>query len=227
MSQLKTVASDGSTEGQYLTQQELEDLIGNIDLSDLELIRMDSYSDSAIFKKIKETKKEKELLCSAIQTAIVGMGNKKYGAMSIKGEIIDIEELYKECDVKIKLTQGSVLKPDDLTGRRLQRFYRKQISQYLQKHDTSSYLWRKYSDHNEDYKHLVFPGAEHLIEKNDELIYLFHVYRTLDEKFNTNVSERIHRVYNARGYYVKEIERHYSAATTVPESHQDIVVATV
>lgn len=210
MSDIRTVSSDGSTEGQYLTQKQLEELVGVIDLSDLELVRMDSYSDTAIYQRIKETKKEKELLCSAIQTAIVGMGNRKYGAMSIKGEIIDIEELYKECGVKTKLEQGSILKPNDLTGRRLQRFFRKQISQFLVKNETSSYLWRKYSDHNSLYKHLVFPGAEHLIETNEELIYLFDVYRNLDEKLKTNIAERIHRVYNARGFYVNEIERHFA-----------------
>jgi len=203
--QMKTVSSDGSTKGQYLTGDEIQALIGEIDLSDLELVRMDSYSDQAVYETIKNTKKEKELLCSAIQTAVVGMGNKKYGAVSVNGDMVDIEKLYKECNVKVKLELGTVLQPGDLTGRRLQRFFRKQISSYIQKTGTASYLWRKYSDHKEAYKHLVFPGAEHLVEKEDELLYLFEVYRALDERQNTKITERIHRVYNARGYFITSI----------------------
>lgn len=200
MSELKTVASDGSTEGQYLTGDEIQALIGEIDLSDLELVRMDSYSDRAIFKTIKETKKEKELLCSAIQTAVVGMGNKKYGSVAIGNELVDIEKLYKECNVHIKLELGTVLQPGDLTGRRLQRFFRKQISEYIEKTGIASYLWRKYSTQDEKYKKVVFPGSEHLVENLEEATYLFEVYRTLDSRLNTRISERIHRVYQARGF---------------------------
>jgi len=206
MSVLKTVASDGSTEGQYLTGDEIQQLIGNIDLSDLELVRMDSYSDQAVYETIKKTKKEKELLCTAIQTAIVGMGNKKYGSVSIRGEMVEIEALYKECNVKTKLELGSILNPGDLTGRRLQRFFRKQISDYILKTGTASYLWRKYSSHEEKFKHLVFPGAEHLVKETDEILYLFEVYKNLDERQNTKIQERIHRVYNARGIFNLQIE---------------------
>jgi hypothetical protein len=204
--QSKTVSSDGATKGQYLTGDQIQELLGEIDLSDFELVRMDSYSDQAIYETIKKTKKEKELLCSAIQTAVVGMGNKKYGAASLNGEIVDIEKLYKECNVKVKLDLGSVLQPGDLTGRRLQRFFRKQISDYIKKTGVASYLWRKYSDHNEKYKHLVFPGAEHFVESEDELLYLFEVYKALDHRLNIKITERIQRVYNARGYNIVSID---------------------
>jgi hypothetical protein len=200
MSQLKTVASDGSTEGQYLTGEQIQALIGEIDLSDLVLVRMDSYSDQAVYNTIKETKKEKELLCSAIQTAVVGMGNKKYGAVTVGETLVDIEKLYKECNVHIKLELGTVLQPGDLTGRRLQRFFRKQISEYIDKTGTASYLWRKYSNQNEKYKKIVFPGSEHLVQTVEEATYLFEVYRNLDSRLKTNISERIHRVYQARGF---------------------------
>jgi hypothetical protein len=203
---MKTVSSDGSSEGQYLTGDEIKKLIGTIDISDLELVRMDSYSDSAMFETIKKTKKEKELLCSAIQTAVVGMGNKRYGAVVLKGEVIDIEKLYKECGVKTKLELNSVLQPGDLTGRRLQRFFRQQISDFITTTGTASYLWRKYSDHNEAYKHLVFPGAEHLVDTEEAQLYLFSVYKNLDERLNIRISERIQRVYNARGIYLSALE---------------------
>jgi len=199
-SKITSVASDGTNEDQYLTGAQISKLLGKIDLSDFELVRMDSYSDGSIFKKIKSTKKEKELLCSAIQTAVVGMGNKKYGAVVLSGEIIDIHKLYNDCGVKTNLTLNTVLQPDDLTGRRLQRFFRQQISDFIKETGTASYLWRKYSDHNVLYKHLVFPGAEHLVEAEDERLYLLSVYANLDSKMNTTISERIHRVYEARGF---------------------------
>lgn len=198
----KSIASDGSTEGQYLSGFDIKKLVGDIDISDLELVRMDSYSDSAIYKKIKETKKEKELLCSAIQTAVVGMGNKKYGAVAVNKEIIDIHKLYIDCGVKTDLTLNTVLQPDDLTGRRLQRFFRQQISDFIKETGAASYLWRKYSDQNELYKHLVFPGAEHLVNHKDEQEYLLSVYQSLDRRLNTKISERIQRVYVARGIHL-------------------------
>jgi hypothetical protein len=202
MSISKTVTSKGETAGQYLTGEEIDRLLGEIDLSDMELVRMDSYSDSDVYNKIKKTGAQKELLCSAVQTAIVGMGNKTYGSVSVNGNIVDIEKLYKKCDVKIKLELGAKLEPGDLTGRRLQRFFRKQISEYIKKTGIASYLWRKYSTHNEDFKHVVFPGAEHLVQSDNEVAYLLATYKTLDNKLNTKISERIERVLSARGIHV-------------------------
>jgi hypothetical protein len=202
MSIRKTVTTTGQTEGQYLQADELERLIGEIDISDLELVRMDSYSDSDIYNKVKETGMQKELLCSTIQTAIVGMGNKRYGSVVVGGKLVDIEELYKKCGVKVKLDLGAKLEPGDLTGRRLQRFFRKQISEYIKRTGATSYLWRKYSDHDNNYKHIVFPGAEHLVEDPEEVMYLMKTYVQLDARLNTRISERIERVLNARGYIV-------------------------
>jgi hypothetical protein len=205
MSAPKTVSKTGETTGQYLHADEIAKLIGEIDISDLELIRMDSYSDSEIYNSVKKTGMEKELLCSSIQTAIVGIGNKKYGSVAVGGTIVDIEELYVKCGVKIKLGLGANLGPGDLTGRRLQRFFRKQISEYIKKTRTASYLWRKYSSHDERYKHITFPGAEHLVETEDEITYLYGTYLQLDLRLGTHIAERIERVLNARGFHVNPV----------------------
>jgi hypothetical protein len=205
MSVQRSVTSTGASEGQYLTGDEIDRLVGKIDISDLELVRMDSYSDSDIYKTIKKTGFQKELLCSAIQTAIVGMGNKKYGTVAVGGQFVDIEALYKKCDVKVKLELGTQLNPGDLTGRRLQRFFRKQISEYIKRTGTASYLWRKYSTHDDRFKHIVFPGAEHMVESEEEIYYLFATYKMLDSRLNTAISERIERVLNARGFFLKPI----------------------
>jgi len=202
MNTSKSVTTTGASEGQYLTGDEIQKLIGDIDISDMELVRMDSYSDADIFKTIKKTGLQKELLCSAVQTAIVGMGNKKYGSVSVKGQLVDIEKLYKQADVKVKLELNATINPGDLTGRRLQRFFRKQISDYIKKTGVASYLWRKYSTHDDNYRHLVFPGAEHLVDTDDSIRYLLQTYSELDKRLNTRISERIGRVLNARGFFV-------------------------
>jgi hypothetical protein len=204
MSVSKSVTSKGETKGQYLTGEEIDNLLGEIDLSDMELVRMDSYSDSDVYKKIKNTGFQKELLCSAVQTAIVGMGNKTYGTVSVGGQMVDIEKLYVKCEVKVKLELGTKLEPGDLTGRRLQRFFRKQISEYIKRTGVASYLWRKYSTHNDDFKHVVFPGAEHLVQTDNEVAYLLATYKTLDSRLNTKISERIERVLSARGIHVRD-----------------------
>lgn len=199
MSSKHTVTTTGETEGQYLSAEEIERLVGEIDISDLELVRMDSYSDSDVFQTIKKTGMQKELLCSSIQTAIVGFGNRRYGSVLVGGELVDNEELYKKCGVRVRLELGAVLEPGDLTPRRLQRFFRKQISDYIKKTSVASYLWRKYSTHVERYKPIVFPGAEHLVEKEEEVEYLLATYRQLDSRLGTQISERIERVLIARG----------------------------
>jgi hypothetical protein len=206
MNTTKSVTSTGASEGQYLHADEIAKLLGDIDISDMELVRMDSYSDSDIYQKIKTTGMQKELLCASVQTAVVGMGNKKYGAVSVSGKLVDIETLYKQCGVKVKLELGNNLEPGDLTGRRLQRFFRKQISEYIKKSGIASYLWRKYSTHDEQYKHVVFPGAEHLVEGEDEILYLLATYKELDSRLNTHISERIVRVLSARGFFLKEVK---------------------
>jgi hypothetical protein len=199
MSSKHTVTTTGETEGQYLSAEEIERLVGEIDISDLELVRMDSYSDSDVFQTIKKTGMQKELLCSSIQTAIVGFGNRRYGSVLVGGELVDIEELYKKCGVRVKLELGAVLDPGDLTPRRLQRFFRKQISDYIKKTGTASYLWRKYSNHSEKFKPFVFPGAEHLVESDDEVEYLLSTYKLLDSRLGTQICDRIERVLAARG----------------------------
>lgn len=203
MSVKHTVTTTGETEGQYLSAQEIEQLVGQIDISDLELVRMDSYSDSDVYKKVKETGMQKELLCSSIQTAIVGYGNRKYGSVLVAGNLVEIEGLYKQCNVRVKLELGAVLEPGDLTPRRLQRFFRKQVSDYIKKTGTASYLWRKYSDHSEKYKPFVFPGAEHLVDDEDQVNYLLATYKQLDSRLGTHISERIERVLAARGFVLR------------------------
>jgi len=185
-----------------LTADEIEQLIGPIDLKNFELMRADSYSDPAIAATIKKTKMERELLCCAIQTAVIGMGNKVYGKVKIDGKEQDIDTIYRKCGVKMRLEQGSKLEPGDLTGRRIQRFYRKYIYNFIKNSDVQPYLWRKYTTQKDEYRQCCFPGAEHLLTDKHEIDYLLSAYKRLDELQGTRFLERMQRVFGARGIQV-------------------------
>lgn len=139
------------------------------------------------------------LLYAAIQTAIVGEGYKSYGEFSLDGQKYDLRAIFKEYGVKDDMDTNAKLQPGDLTPRRLQRFFRYQIRAYLEANDNVlPYLWKKYSTLDPRYRSITFPGAESLVETQDEGLYLLETYKTLDERQGTNVSERIKRVLLAR-----------------------------
>jgi len=194
----------GETAGQYQNKDQIKKEIGNIDWSSIELIRMDSYSDAEVGSSIAKTNKIKELFAATIQNAVVGFGNQTYGAVQVDNKVIQIEQLYKECGVKIKLSLNTVLAPGDLTPRRLQRYFRYEIKDFIEEKNLTSYLWRKYSSHNDKYKSITFPGAEHLVEDHGEILYLLEAYSHLSELTQTKIVDRIVRVLIARGFYFIE-----------------------
>ncbi|CAO3648163.1 unnamed protein product [Cunninghamella echinulata] len=178
------------TEQQYFSNDDLKTLVGSIDIGNFGIISQDSYSDSEIWKTIKQKKAEKQLLCCAIQTAIIGFGNKSYGEFKLD---------YDAYGVKDDLNLGSKIAPGNLTPRRLQRFFRVQISNYiLDHHEIAPYLWKKYSNLDNKYRHLTFPGAEFLVENKDEALYLMDTYTELDKRLKTDVKSKIERVLVAR-----------------------------
>jgi len=189
---------------QYYTLNELTEISKDFHITDLKLISTDTYSDSEIHESILETGKIELLACSAIQMCVVGFGNKSYGVFRHGGNDYNIVDLFKECNIKYSLNLNSKIIASELTPRRLQRFFRFQVYQFLEnnKH-VKPYLWRKYSTRNEKYRSITFPGAESLISKNDEIKYLIETYKALDHRNNTNITERICRVFEARG--LKEI----------------------
>ncbi|CAO3648135.1 unnamed protein product [Cunninghamella echinulata] len=163
------------TEQQYFSNNHLKTIVGNVDIGNFGIISQDSYSDSEIWKTIKQKRAEKQLLCCAIQTAIIGFGSKSYGEFKLDD-----------------LSLGSKIAPGDLTPRRLQRFFRVQISKYiLDHHEIVPYLWKKYSNLDNKYRHLTFPGAESLVENKNEALYLMDTYTELDKKLNIDVNLRL------------------------------------
>jgi hypothetical protein len=184
---------------QYLSQTQLKEIVNVTDFENLKVISRDSYSDTEICKTIKKRKAMSPLLYCAIQTAVVGYGNKTYGEFQLDGEKVDVKNLYKEFGVKDELQQSAKLELGDLTPRRIQRFFRVQIQSFLEQNtDVSPYLWKKYSTHEEKFRTITFPGAESLVESKEEALYLLQTYVELDMRLGTNIQERVKRVLFAR-----------------------------
>jgi len=189
---------------QYYSIKELTEISRHIEVTDLKLVSTDTYSDEEIYAAILETGKAELLACAAIQMCVVGFGNKIYGSFKYKDVTYDVLKLFDECNVKCNLTLTSKIEAHELTPRRLQRFFRFHVYQFLEKNKTiKPYLWRKYSTRIEKFRSTTFPGAESLILNDDEVNYLLETYRFLDQRNNTKISDRIHRVFEARG--LKEI----------------------
>lgn len=191
---------------QYYGLEELKELVPKIDFKDVELLSTDSYSDSAVWDSINATGDVKTLAVCAIQTAVIGTGNRNLGALKYKGTEMSVEEVYKLRGVKLGLKLGSKIKPGDLTPRRIQRAFRMVVKDYLtSRPDISSFLWRKYSPQDKEYKDCCFPGAEHMVETKAEAQYLHNAYKELDKKQNTNIADRIERVLQARGIVISDV----------------------
>lgn len=184
---------------QHLTNSELGSLVEPQDLTDFKVVWQDSYSDTEIWKTITSLKAVQPLLSCAIQTSVVGFGNKIFGEYEYKGEKVDVKKVYALYNVKSDL--DSKIQPSDLTPRRIQRFFRKQISDYIKDNEkVLPYLWKKYSTLDKRYRHTTFPGAESLIiTDKDEAVYLIQTYEELDRRMETEITERIKRVFMAKG----------------------------
>jgi len=184
---------------QYLSNDKLKELVNVTDYAEFKPISTDSYSDIEVFKTLRSKGGMEILLYCAIQTAVIGFGNKVFGEFMYKGEKIDVKTIYREYSVRDDLSLNSKIEPGELTPRRLQRFFRAQIHDYLVKNpDVNPYLWKKYSKLDTRFRAYTFPGAESLIEDKECALYLLETYKHLDERLDTFISERVRRVFMAR-----------------------------
>lgn len=202
---------------QYLSESSLESLIDLVPTERFKLISTDTYDESAIYKKIESSGEIEKMMISAIQTSLIGTGSRVYGSFIFDGVEVPVSQFYKDKGVKIMLEKNSNLAPDDLTVRRLQRFFRVHIHKYLEQNkDATSYLYRKYSTNDPTYRSICFPGAEHFVKSFDQLQYLYNTYKRLDLKLGLDITERIYRVAVARAIIkpdqLKELEAGYNAA---------------
>lgn len=193
------------TSKKYLTIAEITTIIGAIIIDDTFVpMSQDTYNETAVVEAIATTGRQNELAMAAINMACVGYGGKKYGVYKHKDALIDIGNLLSTCHVKAALGKDAKLAENDLTPARICRAFRHQIREYIQTKKLETYLFRKYSDHNIKYADVCFRGAEYLDNlKKDECDYLLLVYGKLDSEKGTNITERVRRIFQAKGYIAR------------------------
>jgi len=194
--------------GTFLPQEDL--LLYTCDYGKVQLVSTETYNEFELKNTID--KLDRNIVGAiAIQLAIVGYGNKTYGSVIVDGKIIEIKDFFKKNNIKSDLNINSKLKPADLTPRRLIRFYRYTIADYLRENVAAqSYLFKKYclakSDTNRIY---IYPGFEHVAEPvrdDNNVKELLQTYKYLDSRLNTHIAERIVRVLVARGFNGHQFE---------------------
>jgi len=176
--------------------------IRDVNINDL--VSADSYNETKILKKMETIEEpDKILLCkAAIQMAIVGYGKKNYGAIRLNNkEILPLKTLFERFKIRHMDKNDALYAEDELSARRLIRLHRYNIQNFIKEQKKPSYLWTKYSIKKPEFSHCCFPGAEHLIENQDEALYLLDTYKNLDLRMNTKFCVRIQRVFIARNVF--------------------------
>jgi len=188
----------------FFTEEQLNQYApyGNYQITSL--ISADSYDEEAILKSINDLGLEaaKLLQQCALQIAIIGAGNKSFGAIRLDNEdVIPLINIFRKYNIRYENIINSKLDKGELTPRRLMRFYRHCTKAFIQRNNRPSYLWLKYSDHNQEFRDICFPGAEHLVTTKQEYNYLCEVYKCVDQRLGTSFHIRLQRVGIARGLY--------------------------
>merc|ERR1711976_81692 len=186
------------------------EIIGELSFENIELCSLDSYDEVKISKKILLIGTN-ECYRLALQVAIIGIGNKNYGKFMYQNVEIDMITFMKNNGIKYNNDLNDKLSDDDLTPRRLCRFFRDWIEIYLENGGRQSYLYSKYCPSKDDSLiKYVFPGSEYSIENNEEGIkranVLAKTYKNLDSVLNINISNRIKRIMLAKGFQNNIIE---------------------
>jgi hypothetical protein len=197
----------------------------NINNIDNDLITTDSYREDKLMEKLKKMKKEDIIILMkiAIHFSVIGIGGKQksikeYGQLKHNNQIYNIIDLMNKYDVKYNLLKDTKLKEDDFTPRRLIRFFRYQIQQFITKFNRPSYLYNKYCDFkhdNSDFYKYCFPGAEHMINDNINAYKLLKVANKVGLVNGFSLVDKIKRVYYAKGLtnvindYDKEFDKEY------------------
>jgi hypothetical protein len=195
--------------GTFLEIDELEKYKPNLQV--IQLVQTETYNEYELVKTIDKLDKE---ICGAIaiQLAIVGFGNKTYGSVIVNGNNIDILKFFKSNNFRIDTEINSKLKSHELTPRRLIRFFRYTINDYINENkEVNTYLFKKYClNKNEKTRKFIFPGFEHIadpVKDVDKIKDLLDTYSFLDNRLETKIKDRIVRVLIARGFHNDVIQQ--------------------
>jgi len=192
----------------YLTPAEFIAIVGDLTFDPTFVpMSQDTYNESAVAAAIVKTGRARELCMAAVNLACIGYGQKRYGMFKCKESIVDCAKLFAETGVLTTAVKDSKLKETDLTPQRLCRAFRTQIREYIQVNKHETYLYRKYSNHEPQYFDIMFRGSEYLDDLSPEQCeYLLGVYNSMDVKLGINISERVKRVFQAKGYMSRRVQ---------------------
>jgi hypothetical protein len=185
----------------YLNKGGIEKLLGVIVIDPtFSTMSQDSYNEKAVLQTIAGTGRHADLLYAAINMSVIGYGNKRFGNYRLNDKIVDILQILIECGVKTGLGRDAKLGEGDLTPGRLCRALRTYIRAYLESTGLETYLFRKYSDKDLRYNSILFRGAEYLEDlSKEESDQILLAHERLDLAKGTNISERVIRVFAAKG----------------------------
>jgi len=191
-----------NTNLQYKTKEQLLKDLPNeiIDFPVTDLIKTDTYHEQKLIETFKLYKPDiqKQLMKCAIHIALIGAGRKNYGKIVDNGIEQNINDIFKQTKIRHENDQNTKLNENELTARRLVRLLRYQIQKYIITKNEKSYLFTKYSNHDENFRTICFPGAEHLIMTKKEADFLLQTYNKLDETLGTKFCQRLKLIFQAR-----------------------------
>jgi hypothetical protein len=157
-----------------------------------------SYSDVEMKESIEKTGEVDTLFRTATQLALVGWARGVYGCVELESGIEEVVEVFDRLGVSYDNETGAALELSQLTPKRLVRFFRHEISAFIQKERTPSFLSRKYSRRaDREFDHFIFPCAEYMDLDEGASAALLLAYQKMDARLKTGFAERAERVISA------------------------------
>jgi hypothetical protein len=210
------MASSGE---QYQNRDNLFKQLGTADSVKVDdLVTADTYNETLMLEHLKkiDDQGQKLLMKCAIHMAVVGSGNKTYGSIRDGDQTIELVKIFDKYGILYNKKQNEKYDHAVLSARRLVRLFRYHIQQFIVNTGRSSYLWRKYSDGDINMVPYCFQGAEHVVETEEQMKYLYKTYKNLDDQLGTKFVIRMERVFIARRIsnadHIRTLSKMYTSA---------------
>jgi len=177
-----------------------------------EIVSNDTINEEDLLKTVLAGSYKDELFAASLQMAIVGFGGRQFQNYKYRGEIKNLNDLFRRAGVRFNNDQQEKFDTNILTPRRLIRIFRYQIKNYLERHtDIASYLFLKYNSNDMSMRSICFAGGEHLVETQNQADYILNAYKNLDKglkerQLQHGIFDRVKRVLLAKNFNINIIE---------------------
>jgi len=157
-----------------------------------------SYSDIEIKQAVEQTGEPGTLFRVATQLALIGWAHGAYGSVELDTGVENVTSVFDRLGVSYDNAPGAGLELNELTPKRLVRFFRHEISAYIAREKVPSFLSRKYSRRGDRmFDHLLFPCAEYMEMGDEASEALLLAYRKMDARLHTGFADRAERIMDA------------------------------